>query len=880
MKQGPPKWCLQFLRWFCTKDHLEEIEGDLFELFYLKATRKGPAFARSTFLLDVLKFFRWTNIKKPNGMKTSVNTGLWTHYFKISVRLMRKNSLFSFINVSGLVLGVLAFLILLFYYFQETSYDRFFQRHEQVYRVASNFTNDGQYQQSARSPVPLAGLFEESSGNNAIFARMLPWPGYVQYRNKDKRKQHQFIFADQSVFDVFPMEVVHGSLNEALVAPFSLVLTERKALEYFGSKNPVGNVLQYDEGSGVYEFNVVAVIKDLPFNTHLNIDFLASFKSLEQVVPWHDNWFYPPAFLYARFEDQKSAAGFTTWGQTIMNRHAEQRYLDGDPEIVLQALDRIHLTSSRSGEWKPNNTQINIHFFLILGAFILFSVAINYINLTTANNQLRLREVGIKKTMGSTRSQFICQYYIESLLMIGASMALAAALLIIIWEPMLGQLLNKEVVLSLVQDPKTPLWLLLGMLLLSTIVALYPALTTFNLNPVAVIRENSGTFLNRGTFRKVLVTIQFSISLFLILLTMLLVQQYLYLQSKRIGFEKNYRVALKMVDRQDARNYEVLKEQLSQLSFVENVAVSSAVVGLGAGFYGFNVSFPDRPRFLETEWLTLGVDEDYLRTYDIPLIDGREFDKSFATDERQAFILNETAAAYLGDTVVGERMELTVYTGQADLRKGKVIGVVADFHFQSLYEPIKPLIIYINRHEHYTEYLNIELSPENPIADQVDLIASTYTEFSQDKPAELLFIEDRIEQIYKRERASSEVIFWFTVLAIFIAALGAFGLATYSFRRRSKEIGVRKVLGASNSSITSILLKEYILLIALACTISWPLAYLASSTWLSNFAYSVEFGWSNYLLGLALLIAVVLLANLHQILWTVKLRPVAFLRND
>ncbi|MEM7299260.1 MAG: FtsX-like permease family protein, partial [Bacteroidota bacterium] len=241
---------------------------------------------------------------------------------------------------------------------------------------------------------------------------------------------------------------------------------------------------------------------------------------------------------------------------------------------------------------------------------------------------------------------------------------------------------------------------------------------------------------------------------------------------------------------------------------------------------------------------------------------------------------NKTAAEQLGDNLIGESIELTVYTGIADTRKGKVIGIVEDFHYQSLYETVKPLIIYINKHHHYTDYLNIKLSAESSIVDQVSALEEVYTDFNPDKPMELIFIEDEIERTYQRELASSKIMFWFTFLSIFIAALGAFGLATFSFRRRAKEIGVRKVLGASLKNIIVVLMKEYVSLIGISCLLSWPLAYFLSTQWLNNFAYAVNFGVINYLLGLLLLIGIVCLSNFHQILWSIRLRPVEHLRDE
>ncbi|MEM9329416.1 MAG: FtsX-like permease family protein [Bacteroidota bacterium] len=457
---------------------------------------------------------------------------------------------------------------------------------------------------------------------------------------------------------------------------------------------------------------------------------------------------------------------------------------------------------------------------------------------------------------------------------------ISAVAFITLWHPIIHQLLDESTLLSFLLQYQTLLLFLLGIVILTMLAGMYPAFIIMRFNPADVIRNNTGKYMSRGIQRRALVTVQFAISMILILFTTLLLRQYFFLQSKDAGFAKDYRVVMKMLDDHDVTNYATLKEQLKQLSFVEDVAVSSTVVGLGEGFYGFNVKFSDRTELSDVEWFTLGVDEDYVSTFDITILEGRDFSGSITTDQKGAFLLNRTAADQIGGQVVGENMELTVYTGVRDVRKGKVIGIVEDFHYQSLYESVKPLVIYINKHEYYTNYLNVKLNAEQSIVEQVKALEAVYGEFNPDKVMELLFIEDEIAQTYQRELASSKIMFWFTILSIFIAALGAFGLATYSFRRRTKEIGVRKVLGASPKHITIVLLKEYLLLLAIACVVAWPIIYYLSQEWLSNFAYAIDFGVANYLLGLVLLVVIVLLSNLHQILSSIRLKPVEYLRTE
>lgn len=815
-------------------------------------------------------------------MKHSINNGLWKHNVKITFRVFKKNALFTGINISGLVLGICAFTVLFLYYIQETSYDKIFPEHERIFRVGVDLVDDGQFTESAKAAIPLRGILTESISQGAEFTRMLPWPGYVQRDVKNKFKETQFVFADQNVFELFPFETLNGSVINALEAPMQIVITKKKAIHYFGDKNPVGETLIFEDERGKFEFSIAAVIENLPENTHFNIDFIASFSSLTQVVPWHNNWFYPSAYLYAKLNKSDQVKEAQKTAQEILLQNGHERYLEGNPKLVFQSIKDIHLTSDRQGEWKSNNTQINIEFFLALGAFILLIAVINYVNLTTANSQQRSREIGIKKAMGSEKSQLIKQFFVESLVTISIAIVLSVILIAVLWKPLISQLLDGMVAYTILVSYQAFLVVVVGTFALSAVAGTYPTLATIRFNPIDVMKNNLSKYLSNGNQRKILVTIQFSISMCLILFTILLIKQYNYLQNKNVGFTKDYQVALKLLDTHDKTNYKTLKEELGKLPFIEKVAVSNTVIGMGEGFYGFPVSFPDHPDKIDSEWYTLGVDEDYLDTYDIKLVDGRNFDQSITTDERLAFIINEAAANFLNwdGEAVGKNLELTVYTGNADTRKGKIIGVVEDFNFQSLYETVKPLVIYVNKHLYYTDFLNIKLKADNSILTQVKSIEKVYTEFNPNKPLELVFINDEIKRTYQRELASSKIMTTFTILSILIAALGVFGLATYTHRRRAKEIGVRKVMGASPKHIATVLTKEYFYIILVSCIISWPLVYIFSNRWLANFAYSISFGPFNYILGLVLVIVIALGSSLYQILKSLKVNPVEHLRDE
>ena len=484
--------------------------------------------------------------------------------------------------------------------------------------------------------------------------------------------------------------------------------------------------------------------------------------------------------------------------------------------------------------------------------------------------------------MGSGKLQLIKQFFAESFIMIAISILLSLGCLWVLWKPFVAQLLDTYVMSTFLFSFRTLALVAASAVLLSIIAGFYPTMNSIRFSPVDVIKNNLNKYLKKGHQRKFLVTTQFSISMGLILCTLLLIRQYNYLQKKDIGFSKDYQVTITMIDEFDKENYQKLKDRLLKLPFVESTAVSNTVIGVKNGFHAFPTSFPDKPDLESFEWNTLGVDEDFLETFDINLTAGRDFDPEIKSDQRLSFIVNEAAAKFLGweDQMVGKDMELTLYINGTDHRKGKVIGVVQDFHFQSLYEPIKPLILYINKHKYYTDFLNVRLKPVGSIVEQVESLEKVYRGFNPNKPMELTFIRDEIKNRYERERNSSKLMTTFTLLSIVIASLGVFGLAAYTHKRRSKELGVRKVLGASSVHIIKLLVREYFILILISCLVSWPLVYIFSSNWLNNFAYSIHFGPLNYMLGLIIISMIAIASSGIHIVKYLHINPTEFLRDE
>ena len=414
-----------------------------------------------------------------------------------------------------------------------------------------------------------------------------------------------------------------------------------------------------------------------------------------------------------------------------MDENGFIHYIKQAPQLAFQPVLDIHLKSNKTGEWKPNNTQIDLELFLALGMIILLIAIINYVNLATAESQQRSKEIGIKKAMGSEKFQLMKQFFVESFLMVNIAMLLSLVVIVLLWSSVTNALMAIQLDLSSYLTMTAFGLFFIGGWVLSLLVGVYPAFITIRYSAIDVIKNNLSKYMGHGYQRKALVVVQFSISMCLIMGTLLLLKQYDFLQNKKLGYQKDYRLAINLSDDFSKQNYPILKEQLQKLPFIEGVAVSNTLMGSPDGFHDFPISVPDRPDLGNLELHTLGVGEDYLSTYGIEILDGRDFNSSIQSDGQSAFIINEAAAKLLGweQGAIGREMTMTLYTDKAEPRKGKIIGLAKDFHYQSLYEPIKPLVIYINEHFYYTDFLNLKLNPQGTIADKISEIDKVFTEF-------------------------------------------------------------------------------------------------------------------------------------------------------
>ncbi|MCG8385350.1 MAG: ABC transporter permease [Cytophagales bacterium] len=800
------------------------------------------------------------------------------NYLKTALRYLLKNKVFSLVNVVGMATGLSCVLIILSYVDLELSYDDFHTQRETIFRVAVNWEDDGQRVNSAKNHAPLAPILEGLSGIvNTV--RMYPYPVVMSADRQNKIKEAGFCFADSTFFRVFTFRSVHGDLASALDAPFSVVLTESAAIRHFGSVDVLGREFHYEDERRGQRFTIMGVMEDLPQNTHFNFDILASFSSMETLMPRYNNWHYPPMYIYARASSDALAGELDEQMNTLIFPHLPDYVQAEKRDFFLQPVTSIHLYSDLENEWKSNSNDLYTRLFIIIAIFILLVACVNFVNMATARSIQRAKEVGMRKALGAQRKQLIFQFLGESVLTTALAFVLAFVMAELVMRYFFQGIIEQEISLAFIFSWSGVAYTVLAFLTVSILSGLYPAFYLSSHKPLSTMKSGLEKG-NRGFgVRRMMVIFQFFISSVLIAGTIVVLEQTNYLKNKDLGFDKENIIAIKMVDRMAQDNYQVLKDEIVQESSVVSVALSSTMMGT-SNFYGFQT----RPEGIEGTndytLKTLGVDEDFLSTYNLRLLAGRDFSKDILTDQKEAVILNEAAAKKLNwENPVNKEFGLTIYTGKEENRSGKVIGVVEDFHFASLYNRVEPLVIYINKHPYYSDFLSVKLTPGN-LGEHVDMLRAKWKAFNPEKPFEYYFVDEELDKFYKGEVQKTKIFSAFAALSIFISCLGLFGISAYMIQQRTKEVGIRKVLGAGIPNILWLLSAEYVRMILIANLLALPLAWYLGQNWLTGFEYRTELSIMIFVFTLAVALLLAVSTVSIQALKAASMNPVNTLRDE
>ena len=807
---------------------------------------------------------------------------MFRNYLKTALRNLFKNKLFSSVNIFGLAIGMTACLLILQYVAWEQSYDQFHANKERIYRIAMEKYEPGEAIQNFAFTFPAVAphlLRDFPEVEKAV--RLRRTGGIVAY--KDQRYGEQgIVYADSSLFDMFSFEVVKGDIKAALRQPHKGAISESTAKKYFGAQNPIGETIKV--GTGATPFEVAAVFQDIPENSHLAFDFAFSYVTYIDLMAarggdaenswgWSDFYTYVmlrPGADITSLEEQLPAFAERYMGEQMEDLNFKIRFFP-------QPLEDIYLHSRLAYEFQPTGNARYVYAMMAIALFIIFIAWFNYINLSTARSLDRAREVGVRKVVGARRGQLLRQFLLESALVNFAALGLALMAANSLM-PVFGRLVGKDISFFLLREPW--FWGFVAALFAggALLAGLYPAVVLSGHRPIKVLKSNkSAAAGSGGNLRKGLVALQFVATIALIAGSLAIYRQINFMRHKDLGIDIEQTLVLRDMAYKDSSYTEQIrsfKEELQRHPDVRGVAASGDVPGKEVG-NSWGLRWAKSPNSGYKRFRTFLVDRQFFGQYGAELIAGREFNEPFETD-RQATVLNETAVRVFGfespEAALGE--EIVAADGQS---LGRVVGVIKDYHQESLQFDFKPICYYYQPYG-YT-YYSLKAEASNP-QELVRFAENQWKAHFPESPASTFFLDDFYEAQYQADLRFGYAFGLFTLLAILVACLGLFGLSSFSVAQRTKEIGIRKVLGASVSQILMMLSKEYVRLVLAASVLALPAAYYFLGRWLDNYAYGISLSWWFFLLPVILALAIAAVTVSYQAVRAAVRNPVEALRNE
>ncbi len=751
---------------------------------------------------------------------------LW-NYLKVSWRNIRRQRGYSFINVIGLAVGLACCILILLWVQDELSYDRFHKNLNDLYRVVTEFhkTEPATHYWPVCAPLAPALKEEYPEITRATRFTRLRRGQLVKYEKK-KFLEPRICLTDPDFFEMFTFAFIEGDSRSALSGPSSVVLTEEMAAKYFESEDPLGKTLSINNE---YDFMVTGVIKNVPNNSHLQFDFLLPFvriEDFEQSWAVLDNWTLSGFATYVQLDKNASA-------EALSNKIADylKKHIEGSKDIIyLQPFKDIHLYSSHIQFGIEGQGDIRyVYIFSIVAFFVLLIACINFMNLATARSANRAKEVGLRKVVGASRQQLVKQFFCESVLMTFLSLILAVVL-VELFLPIFSNLSGKQLNLNLSTHMDILAAIVAMTLITGFLSGSYPALFLSSLRPVKVLKKASKTEGRGYFFRKILVVSQFSLSILLIVCTVVVSHQVGFMRNKKLGFDREHVAYLPIRD-ELAQRYESLKSELLKDKGIKSVSVSSSLPTSGVILTTDKVSWegknPENVAVLEVT----SVGYDFIETFNMQMVKGRSFSKTYSSDEEEAIVINESAMKMIGmENPVGKQLVF----GESPVT---IIGVVKDYHFKSLHSEIGPLVMAIIPSLYRYVFVKLDAGT---VAATLNHMKAAWKTLFPDTPFEYHFLDEDYDKLYRSEQRMGTLFDHFTALAVVISCLGLFGLASFMAEKRTKEIGIRKILGASVSGIVVLLNKEFTKWVLVANVLAWPVAYYAMSKWLEGFAYRIN----------------------------------------
>ena len=798
---------------------------------------------------------------------------MFKNYLHIALRNIKKHKGYSLINILGLAIGMACCILITSYVLYELSYDKYHENAGSIYRLKSDAQIGDNHLHIPKSSPPMSGYMVENfpEVTNAVRFRELG-NAPVRYR-ENQYYEDRIYYTDNSIFDIFTFPLLIGDPKTALKTANSIVITEDVAKKYFGEEDPIGKVLTVDESD---DYTITGVLSNVPRNSHFIFDMLCSFEthSARNKMNMH-NWLFLNYYTYIMVQEGTYQKALEQKFPAMIDKNAGGilKAVKGDLKLTLQPLTSIHLHSRLEQEISGTSNIAYVYIFSAIALFILFIACMNFMNLSTARSANRAQEVGMRKVLGAHKAEIIRQFLGESLLYSVLS-CVVALVFVEVALPLFRSVSGINLRINYVENP----WFIPGLIGLTIFVGLiagsYPAFFLSAFQPIRVIKGNLKSGATNARFRSVLVIFQFTISIVLIIGTIIIINQLKYMKNSQLGFQKEQVVVFPISDESTVESLAPFKGELKSYPGIINVAASSHVPGQTTYYNPF---LPEGFTRDQMPWMgQLNVDVDYLPTLEIELLAGRNFSPELKTDQTRSVIINETAAKRFGwEDPVGKT--IGEYSNSGGILKRPVIGVVKDFHIDSLHRRIGPLLITNN--PEWLNTLSVRIKPDN-IPKTMEFLSEKWNHHNPYRPFQYFFLDDSFDAQYRADEKLSKIFSYFSILAIFIACLGLFGLASYTAEQRTKEIGIRKVLGASISEIVKLLTKEFSKWVLAANIIAWPVAYYAMNKWLQGFAYRIGMEFLTFVLAAIVALAIALLTVSYQAVRAAKTDPVNSLRYE
>lgn len=808
----------------------------------------------------------------PNGQviyKTLVSTrDMIRNYVKVAFRNLLRQKGFSVINVFGLSLGLTCCLLIAVYVVHELSYDRYHKNVGQIYRVVEDIIRSHQTVSIASTAGPVAPHLLRDFPEVLRAVRIRSATTMLVQFGENRFQENDVYFADSTIFSVFSFPLLKGNPRTVLTAPSSIVLSTKAAQKYFGDMDPIGQTLLIDSD---HPFTVTGVFEDIPLNSHLRFDFLLSMSTMAD--DWLDGWSWS-AHTYIQLAPGYDASDLEKKFPQFVERHPDHEMLKKNEQraLSLERLADVHLHSKRSGEPSTGNLS-NLYLFSFIGIFILVIACVNFINLTTARAARRALEIGMRKVIGGTRLQLALQFLAESVLVSLGSSILALGFCSLLL-PEFANMIGVPITTGMLFSPLMIVTFICLSLLVGCLAGSYPAFFLSGFQPAQVLKSKLRSSSQEGLLRKGLIVFQFTISIVLIVGTVIVFTQLRFMREQDLGYNQEQMLILSFGDDIDVQQKaEAIKQELLRSPYVDKVATSSHVPGKKSGLRRTEIENV-RGVMQAVDMHLFAIDYDFISLYEITLSAGRGFSPTHVQDATNSFMINEAAARELGfghpDEVVSKQLSL-------DGMPGTIVGVVKDFHFMSLHQRIEPLVMRMRPQS--LSYISIPIRSAM-IPSTMEDVEKRWRILAPHRPFDYFFLNEQFDLQYRGDKQFGRAFGVSAMIAITLACLGLFGLVSFTVQQRTKEIGIRKVFGATVSSVAGLVSKEFVKLVLIAILIATPFAWYTMSRWLQGFAYRIELQWWMFLLAGVLALLIALITVSFQSVKAALMNPVKSLRSE